>query len=124
MSSASSRMATPGMCPGPTCLWLSPGFEFVEGLGGLGQGVGDGFVPVHVGAAGVEFSRALLAQGFCDDQADRLSDCRRLVHIGFGGALNDRGSLRTDGCKRARDHVQDGAYPEEATAPLYRADGI
>ena len=32
--------------------WLGPGLEFVEGLGGLGEGVGDGSVPVHVGAAG------------------------------------------------------------------------
>src|SRR4029434_9581783 len=47
---------------GATCLWLSPGLEFVEGLGGLSEGVGDGLVPVHLGAAGAEFSRALLAQ--------------------------------------------------------------
>ena len=56
---------------GATCSWLSPGFELVEGLGGLGKGVGDGLVPVHVGTAGAEFSRALLAQSFRHDQADR-----------------------------------------------------
>jgi hypothetical protein len=51
--------------------WLSLGLEFVEGLGGLGKGVGDGLVPVHVGAAGAEFSRALPAQSFRHDQAER-----------------------------------------------------
>src|SRR4029450_12944113 len=56
--------------PGTTCSWLSPGLEFVEGLGGLGKGVGDGLVPVHVGAAGAEFSRALRAKCFRHDQAD------------------------------------------------------
>ena len=56
---------------GATCSWLSPGFELVEGLGGLAKGVGDGLVPVHVGTAVAEFSRALLAQSFRHDQADR-----------------------------------------------------
>jgi len=42
---------------GTTYLWLSPGFEFVEGLGRLGKGVGHGFVPVHIGTAGAEFLR-------------------------------------------------------------------
>ena len=97
--------------------------EFVEGLGGLGKGVGDGLVPVHVGTAGAEFSRALLAQSFRDDQADQRSDSRRLGHIGFGGALNDRGSLRLGGGKRARDHVEDEAHPEAVTARLEGADG-
>ena len=32
--------------------WLSHGSELVEGLGGLGEGVGEGLVPVHVRAAG------------------------------------------------------------------------
>jgi hypothetical protein len=59
---------------GAACSWLGPGLEFVEGLGGLGKGVGDGLVPVHVGAAGAEFSRAPLAQSFRDDQADQLSE--------------------------------------------------
>lgn len=40
-------------------LRLGPGFEFAEGLGDLGEGVGDGLVPAHVRAAGVEFPRAL-----------------------------------------------------------------
>jgi hypothetical protein len=43
MSSASSRMAAAGRSPtGDLVLWLSPGFELVEGLAGLGKGVGDG----------------------------------------------------------------------------------
>src|SRR5215218_4310925 len=99
MRSASSRLAAPpGMCPpGPTCSWLSPGSELVEGLGGLIDGIGDGLVPVHLGAAGAEFSRALLAQSFRDDQADQWSNSRRLGHMGFSGALNHRGSLRPGG---------------------------
>jgi hypothetical protein len=56
---------------GATCSWLSPGFEFVEGLGGLIEGKRDGSVPVHGGAAVPEFSRSLLAQNFRHDQADR-----------------------------------------------------
>ncbi len=31
---------------------LGAGLEFTEGLGGLGEGVGEGSVPVHVGAVG------------------------------------------------------------------------
>jgi hypothetical protein len=108
---------------GAPCSWLSPGLEFVEGLGGLGKGVGDGLVPVHLGTAGAQFSRALLAQSFGDDQAEHSSDSRRLGHIGFGGALDDRGSLRLGGGKRARDEVEDPAHQEAATAPLEGADG-
>jgi hypothetical protein len=33
-------------------------FRIEVGLGGLGQGVCDGLVPVHVGAAGAELARA------------------------------------------------------------------
>jgi hypothetical protein len=61
---------------GASCSWLSAGFELAEGLGGLGKGVGDGLVPVHVGTAGAEFSRARLAQSFGDDQADQRSEIR------------------------------------------------
>jgi len=32
--------------------WLRFGFELAEGLGGLGEGVGEGLVPAHVRAAG------------------------------------------------------------------------
>ena len=59
------------MSTGATCSWLSLGLELVEGLGGLGEGVGEGLVPVHVGTAGAEFARTLLAQSFGDDQAER-----------------------------------------------------
>jgi hypothetical protein len=94
-------------------------------LGGLGKGVGDGMVPVHVGTAGTEFSRALLAQSFGHDQADQPSEIRQLGRgIGFGRALNHRGSLRLGGGKRARDDVQDGAHQEAVTGPLEGADAV
>src|SRR5215211_4531788 len=64
------------VCTAATCSWLSPGFELVEGLGGLSEGVGDGLVPVHLRAAGAEFSRALLAQSFRHPQADQPSENR------------------------------------------------
>jgi hypothetical protein len=44
------------------CSRLGAGFEFAEGLGGLGEGVGKGLVPVHVRAAGAEFPGALVAE--------------------------------------------------------------
>jgi hypothetical protein len=124
MSSASSRWPLlAGVHRGATCSWLGLGLGFVEGLGGLGEGVGDGLVPVHVGAAGAEFSCALLAQSF-HDQADERSDSRRLGNIGFGGSLNDRGSIRLGGGgKRARDHVEGDAHQEAVTDPLEGADG-
>jgi hypothetical protein len=73
MCSPSSRMARSRGAShrGRLGSWLSLGLEFVEGLGGLGKGVGEGLVPVHVGAAGAEFSRALPAQSFRHDQAER-----------------------------------------------------
>ena len=40
---------------------LGLGVELVEGLGGLGEGVGEGLVPVHVGAAGTELLGTLFA---------------------------------------------------------------
>src|SRR4029450_79388 len=43
--------------------------------------------------------------------------------IGSGRALNDRGSLRLGGGKRARDGVEEEAYPDAVTARLERADG-
>jgi hypothetical protein len=108
---------------GATCSCLGFGLEFVEGLGGLSEGVGDGLVPVHVGAAGAEFARALLAQSFRHDQADR-SDSRRLDQIGFGRALNDRGGLRLGGGKRARDDLQDGPHPDAITGPLEGVNAV
>jgi hypothetical protein len=68
-------------------------------------------------------SRALLAQSFRDDQADQPSDSRRLGHIGFGCAPNDRGGLRLGSGKRARDDVEDEAHQDPVTAPLEGADG-
>jgi F0F1-type ATP synthase membrane subunit c/vacuolar-type H+-ATPase subunit K len=41
--------------------WLDLGSGFAEGLGGLGEGVGEGLVPLHVRAAGAEFPGPLLA---------------------------------------------------------------
>src|SRR4029453_14683296 len=68
MSSVESNGRSWHVSTGATCSWLSPGFEFVEGLGGLGKGVGDGLVPVHVGAAGAGFCPGLRARGFRPDQ--------------------------------------------------------
>jgi hypothetical protein len=48
--------------------WLGLRLEFAEGLGGLGEGVGDGLVPVHARAASAQFPRALLAQGCRDNR--------------------------------------------------------
>jgi hypothetical protein len=64
----------------------------------------------------------LLAQSLRQDQADQLSELRRLAHVSFGGALDDRGRIRPGGDKRARDHVEDEAHPE-TTAPLETANG-
>ena len=47
-----------------------PGFELVEGLAGLSEGVGDGLVPV-LAAPRARSSRALPAQSFRHDQAER-----------------------------------------------------
>jgi hypothetical protein len=62
-------------------------------------------------------SRALLAQGF-RQEANQLSEIRRLDHIGFGGARNNRGSLGPGGGKRARDELDDEAHLEVVTGPL------
>ena len=48
--------------------WPGRGFKIVESLGGLGEGVGEGLVPVHVRALGAQFPRALFAQGCRDDR--------------------------------------------------------
>src|SRR6516165_11440890 len=56
------------------CSWLGGGIRFAEGLGGLGQSVNEGLVPVHVRAAGAQFPGALLAQGFRHGRADQLSE--------------------------------------------------
>jgi hypothetical protein len=41
--------------------WLGPGAGFAEGLGGLGEGVGDGLAPVHVRPASAELPYTLVA---------------------------------------------------------------
>jgi hypothetical protein len=46
--------AGPGLSGHGRCSGLSRGSEFAEGLGGLGEGVGDGLVPVHVCAASAQ----------------------------------------------------------------------
>ena len=45
-----------------------PGRSLAEGLGDLGERVGDGLIPVHVRAAGAQFPRTVLAQGCRDDR--------------------------------------------------------
>jgi hypothetical protein len=64
--------------PGRTRSLMGLGLGFVECLRDLGEGVGEGLVPVHVRAAGAEFSRGLLAQGFRHDRADQPGRLRRL----------------------------------------------
>ena len=97
--------------------------EFAEGLGGVGEGVGDGLVPVHARALSAAFPCALFAQNLRHDQTDHLGEYRRLDHAGFGGALDDRGGLRPRAGEGARDDVEDGAHLETVTAPLEAADG-
>jgi hypothetical protein len=46
------------------CSWLGAGSDFAEGLGGLGEGVGKGLVPVHARAAGAELPSALIAEDY------------------------------------------------------------
>ena len=62
-----STVAAPP-CPPAARSWLPLGSEVVESLGGLGEGVGEGLVPVHVRALGAQFPRALFAQGCRDDR--------------------------------------------------------
>ena len=103
--------------------WLRLGSGFVKGLGGLGEGVSDGLVPVHVRAASAELPGALIAQGCGCGRADRLGKPCRRGHVGVGGALDDRGSSRPGVGERARDQVQDAAHPAAVTVSLQGADG-
>jgi hypothetical protein len=76
----------------------------------LGEGIGDGLVPVHVRSAGAQFARALFAQGSRDSGGDQLRSPRRLdPQVGLRCAQDDRGILRLGGGKRARDHVEGDA---------------
>src|SRR5829696_146854 len=109
--------------PGRTGSWLGPRLGFVEGLCDLGKGVGDGLVPVHVGTACAEFSRALLAESFRYDQADRPNVIGRLGHIALGRTLNDRCNLRLGGGKGARDQVEHEDHHAAITAPLEGENG-
>ncbi len=92
-------------------------------MGGLGKGVGDGLVPVHCGAAGSQFPRARIAEGSRDGRAACQGEHRRLNHVGFGGALDDRGSLGPSGGKRAGDQVEDEAHSEAVSEPLEGVNG-
>src|SRR6516165_12101961 len=99
------------------------GLELAEGLADLGEGVGEGLVPVHVRAAGAEFPGALLTQGCRHDRADQLSSPRRLADVGFGGAVDDRGGIWPGGGQRGRDDVEGEAHPLAVAAPLKAVDG-
>jgi len=68
-------------------------------------------------------SRALLAQSFRYDQADRSNVIQRLGQIGFGRTLNDCGNLGLAGGKRARDQVEHEDHHAAVTAPLEGANG-
>jgi len=97
--------------------------EFAEGLGGLGEGVGDDLVPVHVRAAGVEFSRTFCAQR-CRQQLAKLNNpVRRSDCVGLGGALDDRSRIGAGGGEHGCDHVEDEAHPDAVTPPLKAVDG-
>src|SRR5215831_1061407 len=104
-------------------LRLGPGFEFAEGLGDLGEGVGDVLVPVHVRAAGVEFLRALFAQRCRQVRAELNNQPCGPYRVGLGGALDDCGGIGPGGGEYAHDHVEDEARPDTVTAPLKAADG-
>src|SRR5437868_4075823 len=64
----------------------------------------------------------LVAQGCRQGRADRLELSHGRSYVGFGGALDDRGSFGPGGDQHARDDVEDEAHPE-TTAPLEAADG-
>src|SRR5690348_11809713 len=98
-------------------LWLPLKSEVVEGLGGLGDGIGDGLVPVHVRPAGAQLPHAFIAQGYPRVHA------RRRDHVGVGGALDGRSGIRPGDGERACDHVEDEAHPETVTAPPEAANG-
>ena len=46
----------------------------MEGLGGLGESVGEGLVPVHVRTAGADLLRALFTQGCGHGRVDQLGE--------------------------------------------------
>src|SRR5262249_56472778 len=69
-------------CPAAARSWLPLGSQVVESLGGLGDGVGDGLVPVHVRPAGAQLPYASIVQRY-----PRLH-ARRRDNVGFGGALD------------------------------------
>src|SRR5262252_9946361 len=104
-------------------LRLGPGFELAEGLGDLGEGVGDGLVPVHVRAAGVELPRALFAQRCRQARAELSNQPGRPGRVALGGALDDGGGIGPGGGKYARDHVEEEAGPDTVTASLEATDG-
>src|SRR5467141_2133375 len=104
-------------CPPAARSWLRLGSEIVEGLGGLGDGVGNGLVPVHVRPAGAQLPYAFIVQSY------RRVHARRRDHVCFGGAQDGRGRSGSGGGERARDHVEDEAHPEAVTAPPEVADG-
>jgi hypothetical protein len=109
-------LTTPSSC-------LAFGSEFVKGLGDLGEGVGDGLVPVHVRAVCAQFPRALFIQGCLRRRADGSGGVRRRDRVGVGGAVDDRGGSGLGFGERVRDYVEDDGHPEAVAAPLQAADG-
>src|SRR5690348_10561046 len=112
-----STVAAPAVPGGSSRSWLRLGSEVAEGLGGLGDGIGDGLVPVHVCPAGAQLPYAFIAQSYPRVHA------RRRDNVGFGGPLDGRGRSGSGGGERARDHVEDEAHPEAVTAPPEVANG-
>jgi hypothetical protein len=74
-------------------------------------------------AHGLAVPRARIAESSRDARAACQGEPRRLDHVGFGCALDNRGGIGPGGGKRARDQVEDDAHPDALTAPSKGVNG-